>query len=62
MIFRFQGVVTTRKDLDREAPGLVADADGKGVYSLTVQAADHGSPVQRATATVRSTSLTARVN
>ena len=50
-----QGVITTSKNLDREAPGLAADADGKGVYTLLVQAADHGSPVQRATATVKST-------
>ncbi|XP_068675919.1 protocadherin Fat 4-like [Montipora foliosa] len=45
------GVITTRKDLDREAPWLAVDADAKGVYLLTVQASDHGSPVQRSTAT-----------
>ena len=50
-----QGVITTSKNLDREAPGLAVDADGKGVYTLIVQGADHGSPVQRATATVKST-------
>ena len=52
MIFPIQGVITTRKDLDREAPGLAVDADGRGVYTLKVDAADHGSPKQRTTATV----------
>ncbi|XP_067054992.1 protocadherin Fat 4-like [Acropora muricata] len=47
------GVITTRIDLDREATGLPVDADGKGVYSLIVEARDHGSPVQRTTSKVR---------
>ncbi|XP_078366665.1 protocadherin Fat 4-like [Oculina patagonica] len=47
------GVITTRKNLDREAPGLAVDADGRGVYTLMVDATDHGSPTQRTTATVR---------
>ena len=52
MIFQIQGVITTRKDLDREAPGLAVDADERGVYTLLVEATDHGSPAQRTTATV----------
>lgn len=52
VVFSMQGVITTRKNLDREAPGLTVDADERGVYTLTVEAADHGSPVQRTTATV----------
>lgn len=52
MILQIQGVITTRKDLDREAPGLAVDADGRGVYTLMVEATDHGSPAQQTTATV----------
>lgn len=52
MILQIQGVITTRKDLDREAPGLAVDADGRGVYTLRVEATDHGSPAQQTTATV----------
>ena len=44
-----QGVITTRKNLDRESPGLSVDADERGVYTLTVEAADH---VLRSTTTV----------
>ena len=47
-----QGVITTRKNLDRESPGLSVDADERGVYRLTVEAADHGIPVLRGTTTV----------
>ena len=52
VLFPLQGVITTRTNLDREAPGLVVDADERGVYTLTIEAADHGSPVQQSTATV----------
>lgn len=52
VIFPIQGVITTSKDLDREAPGLAVDADGRGVYTLMVEATDHGSPTQQTTATV----------
>ena len=52
VISPIQGVITTRKDLDREAPGLAVDARGRGVYTLMVDATDHGSPTQRTTATV----------
>ena len=45
-------MITTRKDVDREEPGLAVDADGRGVFSLMVDATDHGSPVQRTSATV----------
>lgn len=51
-----QGVITTSKDLDREAPGVAVDEDGRGVYTLLVDATDHGSPKQRTTATVFSQS------
>ena len=51
-----QGVITTSKDLDREAPGVAVDEDGRGVYTLLVDATDHGSPKQRTTATVISQS------
>ena len=47
-----QGVITTRKNLDRELPGLSVDADDRGVYTLTVEAADHGIPVLRSTTSV----------
>ena len=50
--FSIQGVITTRKDVDREEPGLAVDADGRGVFTLMVDATDHGSPVQRTSATV----------
>ena len=50
--FFLQGVITTRKNLDRESPGISVDADDRGVYTLTVEAADHGIPVLRSTTTV----------
>ena len=52
LLFFMKGVITTRKNLDREAPGLAVNDDEKGMYTLTIEAADHGSPVQQTTATV----------